>query len=163
RPVDPTVSWAARAGDAPTGDDAEGFTPKQAIAPQPGRQTISEPPAVVRARLRELPIVYILILASSTLWRYAMIGPEGLIVPRIDEALIGVLVGLIALLWSRWPISLAGLKALELGMIGVLAGRVAFVQYWLMREFSLRGDVMLAQITLKNVVLLTAVLILTYG
>ena len=42
--------------------------------------------------------------------------------------------GLIALLWSRWPIPLAWLKALELGMIGLLAGRLAFVQYRLMLD-----------------------------
>ena len=73
------------------------------------------------------------------------------------------LVGIIALLWSRWPIPLAWLKALELGMIGLLASRVAFVQYRLMLVYSLRDDPMMAQLTMKNVVLLTAILILTYG
>src|SRR3954451_15842718 len=73
------------------------------------------------------------------------------------------LVGLIALLWSRWPVPLAWLKALELGMIGMLAGRVAFVQYRLMLESSLRDDRMMAQLTMKNVVLVTSILILTYG
>ena len=72
-------------------------------------------------------------------------------------------VGIIALLWSRWPISLAWLKALELGMIGMLASRLTFVQYRLMLEFSLRDDRMMAQLTMKNVVLLTSILILTYG
>ena len=74
-----------------------------------------------------------------------------------------VLVGIIALLWSRWPVPLAWLKALELGMIGMLAGRIAFVQYRLMLVYSLRDDPMLAQLTMKNVVLLTSILILTYG
>jgi serine/threonine-protein kinase len=32
-----------------------------------------------------------------------------------------------------------------------------------MLGFSLRGDVMMAQLTMKNVVLMTSVLILTYG
>ena len=35
---------------------------------------------------------------------------------------------LIALLWSRWTIPLNWLKALELVMVGLLAGRVAFVR-----------------------------------
>ena len=35
--------------------------------------------------------------------------------------------------------------------------------YRLMLGFSLRGDVMMAQLTMKNIVLLTSVLILTYG
>ena len=48
-------------------------------------------------------------------------------------------------------------------MIGMLASRVAIVQYRLMLESSVRGDPMLAQLTMKNIVLLTAILILTYG
>ena len=48
-------------------------------------------------------------------------------------------------------------------MIGMLASRVSFVQYRLMLIYSLRGDKMMAQFTMKNVVLLTSILILTYG
>jgi serine/threonine-protein kinase len=175
-PADRTGSWAPRAGFRPPQesgpiapakgepvDETGGFTPRAAIAPQTGRPTVSEPPDVVRARLRELPVVYILILAASILWRRSLLGQEALTLSRVDAGIIVGLVGLIALLWCRWPIRLGWLKALELGMIGLLAGRVAFVQYRLMLLFSLREDVMLAQLTLKNVVLLTAVLILTYG
>jgi serine/threonine-protein kinase len=48
-------------------------------------------------------------------------------------------------------------------MVGLLACRVTFVQYRLMLNYSLRDDPMMAQLTMKNVVLLTAILILTYG
>ena len=48
-------------------------------------------------------------------------------------------------------------------MIGMVAGLVAFVQYRLMLAYSVREEVMLAQLTMKNVVLVTSVLILTYG
>ena len=48
-------------------------------------------------------------------------------------------------------------------MVGLLAGRVAFVQYRLMLESLARDDPMMAQLTMKNIVLLTAILILTYG
>ena len=48
-------------------------------------------------------------------------------------------------------------------MIGLLAGRVAFVQYRVMLEFKLRRQDDGMQLTPKNVVLLTSVLILTYG
>jgi serine/threonine-protein kinase len=178
-PPAPTSSWHAGAGPGaapnrpgppgrtgdPPADDTRGFTPRPAIAPHVGRPTISEPPAVVRARLRELPTVYILILSASTIWRHAIMGQQDATsaLSRIDAMVVLALVGVIALLWSRWPISLAWLKALELGMVGLLAGRIAYVQYRLMLEFSRLGDRMLAQLTFKNVVLLTAVLILTYG
>jgi serine/threonine-protein kinase len=118
---------------------------------------------VVRARLRELPMVYILILAASTLWRRAILGREDSTLSRVDAVIVVVLVGIMALLWSRWRVPLGWLKALELAMVGTFAGRIAFVQYRIMLESSLRGDVMIAQLTFKNVVLLIAVMILTYG
>src|SRR5262249_55399411 len=59
--------------------------------------------------------------------------------------------------------SLARLRALELGVVGLCASRDIIVQYRLMLLFSLRDDLMMAQLILKNMVLLTAILILTYG
>jgi tRNA A-37 threonylcarbamoyl transferase component Bud32 len=144
-------------------DDTGGFTPRAAVVPQTGRELISEPRSVVRARLRELPMIYILILGMSFLWRRAVLGNEDPALYRVDAAVIMTLVSMVALLWSRWPLSLAWLKALELGMIGLLAIRDAVVQYRLMLLYSLRHDRMMAQLTMKNIVLLTSVLILTYG
>jgi serine/threonine-protein kinase len=117
----------------------------------------------VRARLRELPIAFVLILAASALWGRVVLGQD---VPTFGQVVAPValsLAGVVALLWSRWPIPLAGLKALELAMVGLLADQVAFIQFRLMLEFSLRGDNMMAQMVLRSVVLLTAVLILAYG
>ena len=48
-------------------------------------------------------------------------------------------------------------------MIGMVAGLSTFIQYRLMLMYSLRSDRMMAQLTLKNGVLFTSVLILTYG
>jgi hypothetical protein len=168
-PPDPTGSWPSRVGartpletgptvavgDAPA-EDTGGFTPRAAIVPHAGRNPISEPQSVVQARLRELPLIYILILATSTLWTRAVLGQEDRTLYRIDAIVIMLLVGIVAMLWSRWSVPLAWLKALELGMIGMLAGRVAFVQYRMMLAYSLSDDPMLAQLTMKNVVLLTS-------
>ena len=108
-------------------------------------------------------MIYILILGIAIFWRRTVLGSEDLTLYQVDVAVILALVAIIALLWSRWPISLAWLKALELGMIGMLASRITFVQYRLMLMYSLRDDPMMAQLTMKNVVLLTSILILTYG
>jgi eukaryotic-like serine/threonine-protein kinase len=174
-PPEPTTSWPPRAqvsprrpgvvapaGDAPA-DANYGFTPRQAIAQQTGRHTISEPANVVRARLRELPIVFILLVAASALWRRAALGLEAPGLYRGDGMVFLALAGLIALLWSRWPIPLLWLKALELAMIGLLASRVAIVQYRMMLKFSLQGETLGAQLLFKNSVLMICVLILTYG
>ncbi len=140
-----------------------GLVPRPAIASQKEQQTDSELSDAVRARLCELPIVYILILAASTLWSRGVLGWEDATIVCVDGTIILALMGLIALLRSRCAIPLTWLQALELGAIGLLAGRVAFVEYRLMLSFSQRGDMMTAPMVLKSAVLLTAVLILTYG
>ncbi len=175
-PLDGTASWHPRAGvsppreRAPIAPDGEtsveetgGFTPRAAIAPQSARPLICEPPALVRSRLRELPMIYILMLGIAIFWRRAFLGNEDLTLYQVDVVIILSLIGLIALLWSRWPSPLAWLKALELGMIGMMASRVTLVQYRLMLVYSQHEDKMMAQLTMKNVVLLTSILILTYG
>ena len=153
---------AAGSGDAPANESGT-LAPRPAIASQKEQQTASELSDAVRARLRELPIIYILILAASTLWRRGVLGREDATIDCYDGTISLALMGLIALLWSRLPIPLTSLQALELGAVGLLAGRVTFVEYRLMLRFSQSGDMMTAPMILKNVVLLTAVLILTYG
>ena len=108
-------------------------------------------------------MIHILILAGVFILKRGVFGLGDPAFDRAYATVILALVGLVALLWSRWPIPLAGLKALELGMVGLLAGLFAWMQYRVMLESSVGGDVMRAQLVLKNIVLLTAVLILTYG
>ena len=163
-PPDRTASWLPREAP-PSGpaDDTGGFTPRQVIAPPTGRHTISEPTDLVRARLRVLPIIHILILAGVFILKRAVFGLVDPMVERPYVTVMLALVGLVVLLWSRWPIPLAGLKALELGMVGLLAGLYVLLLYRVMLESSVRGDLLRSQLALKNIVLMTAVLILTYG
>jgi tRNA A-37 threonylcarbamoyl transferase component Bud32 len=176
RATDQTGSWHSQGGGHPprgpepigragAGPVAShrGFSPKAAIAVGTQPRPISEAESVVRARLRELPLVYILLLAMATLWRCVILGDDDRMLHYLDGTVIVFLAGVIALLSIRRPASLARLKALELVMIGVLAGRVAIVEYRIVMIFSLRDDPMMAQLTVKNVAILTAVLILTYG
>jgi serine/threonine-protein kinase len=171
-----TVSWhrsrAVRPGQHPAPrpsavetsfEDTGGFTPRAAIAPHPTRHSISEPLDVVRSRLRELPMVYVLILGIAVFWKRAVLSSQDVALYQVDFALITALLGVIALLSSRWPIPLAWLKSFELGMVAAMAIRLTFVQYRLMLIYSQRDDRMMAQLTMKNVVLLTSILILTYG
>ena len=108
-------------------------------------------------------MIYVLMLAIATVWRRAVLPTHDPDFLPIDVAIIFALAAMIALLSSRWPISLARLKVLELAMVGVMASRLALVQYRLMLTYSLRDDRMMAQLTMKNVVFLTSILILTYA
>ncbi len=142
---------------------SQGFSPRSAIITGSQPNPTSEAEPAIRARLRALPMVFILILAMATLWRCAILRDDDVVLHYLDTIIMLTLGGVIALLSSRWPVSLARLWALELGMIGLFASRVTIVQYRLMLLFSLRDDPMLAQLVMKNIMLLTAILILTYG
>ena len=90
-----TGSWPTRGGPRPPPPGREpieyvpadhvagarGFSPRAAIAAGPRPYPISEPESVVRARLRELPMIYILILAMATFWRCAVLGDDDLTAP----------------------------------------------------------------------------------
>ena len=158
----PRPKPAGGSGEA-SASESGNLAPRPAIAQQNEQQTISELTDAVRARLSELAAVYILILAASTLWSRGVLGREDATIARVDGTIILALVVLIVLLRSRLLIPLTFLHALELWAVGLLAGRVAFVEYRLMLRFSELGDLMTAPMVLKNSVLLTAVLILTYG
>ncbi len=145
------------------GADNSGFTPKAAIARGTGPYAVSGTPSVVRARLRELPMIYILILGMALSWTYTVLGYDDPTLYALNLVVILALGGTVALLASQLPISMAWLKAIELGVIAMVASLVTFVQYRQMLAYSVGRDVMLAQLTMKNVVMLTSVLVLTYG
>jgi eukaryotic-like serine/threonine-protein kinase len=151
-----------RAGAGPVASPG-GFSPRAAIAAGPQLGPVAEAESVVRARLRELPMIYILILAMATFWRCAILRDDDHVLHYLDATVIASLGAVIAMLSSRRPVPLARLKVLELGVIGMLAVRVTIVHYRLVLHFSLRDDPMMAQLTVKNFALLTSVLILTYG
>ncbi len=145
--------------------DTSCFFPKAAIAAGAGSHASSETVLLVRERLIELPVIYILILAMTLFWTHVVLGDDALTIPVVSSNAIVIvgLGGIIAVLSSRRPVSLNALRRVELGMVGVVAGLSTFVQYQLMLMYSLRGDRMMAQLTLKNGVLFTSILILTYG
>src|SRR5262249_28415952 len=74
----PRPSGAEPIGDEPAGHvaGARGFSPKAAIAAGPRRAASSEPKSVVRARLRELPMIYVLFLAMASFWRWGILGDD---------------------------------------------------------------------------------------
>ena len=138
------------------------FSPRAAIATGSLPSSTSEAEPAVRIRLRALPLVYLLILAMATSFRWALLGDDDVVLHYLDATVIAALGSVVVLLSSRWPVSLAWLRALELGMVGLIASRLTIVQYRLMLTFSLRDDPMMAQLIMKNFVLLSSILILTY-
>ena len=66
-------------------------------------------------RLLELPIIYILILTMTLFWTHVVLGDDALTIPVVsmNAIVIVALGGIIALLSSRWPVSLNGSSLLN--------------------------------------------------
>jgi eukaryotic-like serine/threonine-protein kinase len=143
--------------------DPKGFSPKAAIAQVSPEHPSSETAPLMRERLMHLPLIYIYILGMATFYRVVILTNEDSIIYIYDLGLTVLLMSVMALLWSPWPLSVARLRALDLAMVAMFAGRDAVVQYRLVLLFSNNGDPAMAQLTVKNLVLLTCVLILIYG
>ncbi len=168
-----TATWPAHphrgdrlqaASDHPDDESRpDGFSPRPVIAAGSKAAPTVVSQAPIRARLRELTIIHALILGMMLFWTRTVLGDyDPWIYP--NAALAVVILGLVvALLSSRHPLSATRLKTIELGMTTMFAALMTLIQYRLMLAYSLRGDPMLAQLTMKNVVLLDCILILTYG
>jgi tRNA A-37 threonylcarbamoyl transferase component Bud32 len=145
------------------GDQSRGFIPKAAIAAGEGDWLADETRALVRTRLREMALIYALIFGMFVILRPFLLGlPEASISTPFWGAMI-VLGGLAVYLSRARPLSLARLRLLELGMVIALASFITFYQTSRFIERSVGKDPIRAQLVMKNFVLLTSILILTYG
>ena len=176
RPADQTATWYSRLGLLPRrgagpsgrawgvfGGVVSGFSPRSVIATGPRRRPTSEAESLVRSRLCELPVIHILTLAMAHAWRRSILGHDDRLLRDLDASVVAFLGVCLVLLWSRWRASLVRLRGIELAMVGVLAARLAVVEYRLVLSFSLRDDPMMALFVIKNIVLLTAIIIPSYG
>lgn len=176
RPSEETRSWFSGKESLPSYGTAKsdsvgasritgvtGFSPRAVIASMPRSQMSEAAEADVRPRLRELPIIHILTLAMANFWRCHILRDDDPALSWLDAIVIGLLAGLFALLCSRWHGSLAWLRGLELGLVGLLAARLVIVEYRVVLRSSIAGDAVTAQFVTKNVVLLIAILIPSYG
>jgi serine/threonine-protein kinase len=165
-----TASWPTQPDPAESGqltsvDDtgALRFSQKAVIASADPLRPAEEARAVLQHRLFELAVIYLLVFGMAFLWRHAVRRNYDATITTLHVVVLMLLGAAALVLHRRAPIALPKLRALELGMIGLLAFRVAFAQYWLMLGHSIRNDPMAAQRTLQNHVLLTAILVLTSG
>jgi eukaryotic-like serine/threonine-protein kinase len=144
-------------------DDLAGFLPKAAIAAGDGHWLANETRAVVRTRLREMTVIYGLIFGMFLILRPFLLGLETASIATPFWGAIALLGALAFYLSSHTPLSLRRLRFLELMMVISLASFLSFYQARALIEFSLGGDQARAQSVMKNFVLLTSILILTYG
>ena len=144
-------------------DESECFLPKAAIAAGGGDWLADETRAVVRTRLREMTVIYGLIFGMFLILRPFLLGLQTASISTPFWGAIALLGWLAFYLSSRHSLSVARLRFLELVMVISLASFLAFYQARALIDFSLEKDQTRAQSVMKNFVLLTSILILTYG
>ncbi|SIN68480.1 serine/threonine protein kinase [Singulisphaera sp. GP187] len=147
----------------PSVGEAGGFTPKTVIWARTGPQPSTGAQTLARQRLREMTIIYLMIAGMMIFWKYVVVKDPDPTQAIPYVVVITVLGGIAIRLSGSKPLSPSLLKALELGIIALVAVGFAFAQYQTMLDFSQRGLVMRTQLVMKNRVLITAVLILSYG
>src|SRR3954451_2394774 len=139
------------------------FPPEPAIADGRGAPPTAEIIPVVRNRLRALALLYLAIFAILPAWRLAVHRESDGTTTAVNALAVVALGAVLALLSARRLDTTARLRAVELGMAGLIAGVVAVVYYRAMLRYSLRGDVTSVQLVMKNLVLYAAILIVTFG
>jgi hypothetical protein len=134
--------------------DTQGFTPKAAIAALESPSMNDELRVAVRARLREIPIIYACIFGMMLSLRPYLLAYT---IPAIwisNGVVIAILIGIAILISSKLIFSLAQLRAIELAMMVMLAGMIVFYEYRMLLLLSLENDPIGAQMTMKNIDLL---------
>ncbi len=175
-PLEQTPDWISRSdqarsdGSGPcghaesgTGEHSECFAPKAAIAVGDGDWLADETRAVVRTRLREMAVIYALIFGMFVILRPFLLGLPSASISTPFWGAIVLLGGLSLYLSSRHPVTLARLGFLELAMVIAVACFITYYQTSLFLERSQGKDPTRAQLVMKNFVLLSSILILTYG
>jgi hypothetical protein len=144
-------------------DEGGRFAPKAAICPEARSDPSTGTRSQSQERLRGLTMVYLLIAVLMMFWKYVVVRDPDL-TQAIPYTIVVATLGVVACLLSRSkPLPVSWLGVLELVTIGTVAVAFAFAQYQTMLDFSRRGDTARAQFVMKNRVLVTAVLILSYG
>ncbi len=151
-----------RVDEAESREDPGGFSPRAAIVVESKARPTAASQSTIRARLRELPIIHVLLLGMLLIWtQFVLKDDNDALILWAEGVAVVVLGALVSLLSSRYPLSTGRLRGIELGMTAMFAALVTLIEYRVMLDYSVRDDPMLAQLTLKNVVLLDCILILT--
>jgi serine/threonine-protein kinase len=143
--------------------DGGGFTPVAAIRHGTGAELSIGHRAPAKQRLGAIIGLYLGLALVMLSWKYLVArDPEP--TQAIPYAvLIAACLGVAYRLARPAPISPERFRLLELGMLCTVTAVFAISQYQSMLDFSARGDPLRAQFAMNHRVLITAILIMSYG
>ena len=154
----PSPILRATRGTAPV-DGTDGFSPKAAIASGRRQRSEEETRAVIQSRLRELPLIYVLIFGMMLLLRPVVLSSLSMAILAPFGIVAATFAG-IAILLSARRFSLAWLRRIELVMtVGLAVLLVVYEGRAIIGPF-LQVDRIRAEKIMKNVILLVSLLML---
>jgi eukaryotic-like serine/threonine-protein kinase len=172
RGLQPTGFWPPADGRAPAdrpdlarhphttpADGTDRFSPKPAITTARSQRSEEETRAIVQSRLRELPLIYVLIFGMMLLLRPVVLSSVAMAVLAPFGIVATTLAG-IAILLSARKLSLAWLRRIELVITMMLAGLLVIYECHAVIGPSLPDDRIIAEKLMKNAILLVSLLML---
>jgi eukaryotic-like serine/threonine-protein kinase len=146
------------------GDGTVGFSPKAAITSARWQRSEEDTRSVVQARLRELPLIYVLIFGTIVLLRpvvlYSLAAANFLMAILAPFGILATTFAGIAILLSARSFSLVWLRRIDLAMTVALAGLLVVYEGSAIIGPSLQVDRIIAEKVMKNVILLVSLLML---
>ena len=109
---------------------SDGFSPKAAITSPQWQRSEQETRSVVQSRLRELPLIYLLIFGTMLLVRPVVIMGSVRLAILVTFGVVAAGFAGVAILLSTRGVPLVWLRRIELGMTVALAGLLIVYECW---------------------------------
>jgi hypothetical protein len=157
-------SSAAERAESSTSRQSLGFTPVAAIAYLgQGSSAAEEERTIVRVRLQQLAVIYVLIFGMTLILRPFLFGLTDPVIASSAASMLALVLCVPAVL-AWWPaMTVPWLRRLELAMTLALAGLLSLYFYRRLMDPSVVLDPARAVLIEKNTVLLLSMLILFHG
>ncbi len=143
----------------PPAAGTDGFSPKAAITSSRSQRSEEETRSVIQSRLRELPLIYVLIFGTMLLLRPVVLSSVGMATLGPFGVVATTFAGITILLSAR-NLSLTWLRRIELVMIVALAGVLVVYECHAIVGRFLPEDRIIAEKLVKNMILLVSLLML---
>ncbi len=140
--------------------DSDGFSPKAAITSSQWQRSEEETRSVVQSRLRELPLIYLLIFGTMLLVRPVVIMGSVRLAILVSFGVVAAGFAGVAILLSTRGLPLVWLRRIELGLVVALAGLMIVYEWGAVVGPATLVERTKAEMMMKNQVLLISLLMI---
>jgi hypothetical protein len=140
--------------------DSDGFSPKAAITSSQWQRSEEETRTVVQTRLRELPLIYLLIFGTMLLVRPVVILGTVRLAMLVSFGMLAAGFAGVVILLSTRRLRLVWLRRIELGIVVALAGLLIVYEWGAVVGPATQVERIKAEMMMKNEVLLISLLMI---